>query len=167
MKNKRLLLMCLLVLSSNTYAEDQKPTTIEQRMQLLLPYIVDQTLESFSKTVHGGIQHVVVKSADNSVQIKVVQTHLRKMVERYRKGDFSFSEKLHGADMPGLAQLKAAKVDDIKYEYQQLTNGGQIHYSSEYPLLVAALHEWFDAQNKQHGNVEINGHKHHHADNNQ
>jgi hypothetical protein len=53
------------------------------------------------------------------VQIKVVQTHLRKMVERYRKGDFSFSEKLHGADMPRLAQLKAAKVDDIKYEYQE------------------------------------------------
>lgn len=164
MKNNGLLFVCLLVFSSNIYADNQKNQSIEQRMQLLSPYIVDETLESFSKTVHGGIQHVVVKSANNSVQIKVVQTHLRKMVERYRKGDFSFSEKLHGADMPGLAELKAAKLDDIKFEYKQLVNGGQIHYSSEYPLLVAALHEWINAQNTAHGSVEINGHKHHHAD---
>lgn len=167
MKNSILIFIGLFYFTSISYAENQKLEPIEQRMQLLLPYIVDQTLESFSKTVHGGIQHVVVKSADNSVQIKVVQTHLRKMVDRYRKGDFSFSEKVHGADMPGLAQLKSAKTDDIKFEYKELSNGGQIHYSSEYPLLVSALHEWIDAQNKAHGNLEIGGHKHHHADNNE
>lgn len=148
MKNSILILTGFLVLNSTSYADNQKPQPIEQRMQLLLPYVVEQTLASFSKTVHGGVQHVIVKSANNDVQIKVVQTHLRKMVERYRSADFSFTETLYGADMPGLAQLKSAKIDDIKYEYKPLANGGEIHYSSEYPLLVSALHEWIDAQNQ-------------------
>lgn len=38
------------------------------------------------------------------------------------------TERMHGADIPGLIQLKTAKPDDIKCEYQDLENGGQIHY---------------------------------------
>jgi hypothetical protein len=48
--------------------------------------------------------------------------------------------------MPGLAQMKSAKQDDIRYDYKALPNGGQIHFSTEYPHLLNALHHWFDAQ---------------------
>jgi hypothetical protein len=36
-----------------------------------------------------------------------------------------------------------------------LRNGAQIHYSTEYPLLAQALHEWFDAQMSDHDNTVI------------
>lgn len=166
MKNY-LLLIVLLLFNITAQAVDEQSLTklqkLNQHMQKVVPYSLELTLQAFSKTVHGGVQHVVVKSVDDTGQIKLIQAHLLKLVERLRKDDFSDSEKLHGVDMPGLAQLKRAKTDDIKFEYKALENGGQIHYSTEYPQFVSALHEWFDAQDSEHGNVALPGHGQHHS----
>ena len=43
---------------------------VQQRTQQVVPYALDQTQLTFTKTVHGGVQHVIVKSADNTQQIK-------------------------------------------------------------------------------------------------
>lgn len=139
-----------------------RPVNPEQ-VQQIVPFAVKGTLQTFTKTVHGGVQHVVIKSADNASQIKLIQAHLQKRAEQYQSGDYSVTEHLHGAEMPGLAQLKRTTANDIKVEYQALDNGGQIHFSSEYPLFVQALHEWFDAQAADHGNPEIPGHNGHHS----
>ncbi len=134
-----------------------------QRQQQVVPFSMDQTLQTFTKTVHGGVQHVIAKSADNSEQIKLIQAHLLKIANEFKKGDFSVTERVHGADMPGLAQLKMAETDDIKFEYQALPNGAQIHYSTEYPQYVQALHEWFDAQISEHGSDVVPEHIKHHS----
>jgi hypothetical protein len=136
---------------------------MQQRMQQTLPYATDKTETTYTRTVHGGVQHVVVKSASDSRQIKAVQQHLQRLIEQYRKGDFSMPERMHGKDMPGLAQLKMAKPDDIRFDYKSLENGGQIHFSSEYPQFVGALHEWFDAQISEHGNPAQSPHQQHHS----
>ncbi|WP_340122191.1 aspartate carbamoyltransferase [Methylobacter svalbardensis] len=167
MKNYLLILTGLLFFSTTAPAlEKTDPAQgdkVHQRMQQLVPFSVDQTLETFTKTVHGGIQHLVAKSADDTKQIKLIQTHMLRITKQLRKGDFSMTERVHGADMPGLAQLKKAETDDIRFEYKALPNGAQIHYSTEYPELVQALHEWFDAQKIEHGNVEIPEHSQHHS----
>lgn len=124
-----------------------------------------QTESSFTRTVHGGVQHVIAKAASDTEVIKLIQAHLRNLAERFRQGDFSVTERMHGANMPGLAQLKQAQADDIKFEYRALDHGGQIHYSSEYPQYVSALHEWLDAQARDHGNANLPGHKQHHSSN--
>lgn len=167
MKNYFLLIGLLFINVTAQAVEEQnviKLDKLNQNMQKAVPYSLNKTLQSFSKTVHGGVQHVVVKSVDDTAQIKLIQAHLLKLVERLRKGDFSDSETLHGVDMAGLAQLKRAKTDDIKFEYKALENGGQIHYSTEYPQFVGALHEWFDAQISEHGNLAPpKGHEQHHS----
>lgn len=167
MKHYPLILAGLLFFSTAASALDKiDPERVEevlQRSEQVLPFSSDQSLQTFSKTVHGGVQHVVVKSADNARQIKLIQAHLLKLVDAFRKGDFSETERIHGADMPGLVQLKTAKTDDIKFEYQALENGAQIHYSTEYPQFVQALHEWFDAQKSEHGDTVIPGHIKHHS----
>jgi hypothetical protein len=163
MKTFLSLILGLLALSASCSANEIAPEVLQQRMQKYLPYAADQTIETFTKTVHGGIQHVVVKSANNVAQIKLIQAYLQKMVEQFRKGDFSVTERLHGADMPGLAQLKTAEPYDIKYEYKALENGGQIHYSTEDPLFHAALDRWFNAQISDHGEATIPGHSQHHS----
>lgn len=130
----------------------------------LVPYDTKQALESFSKTVHGGIMHIVAKSADNKQQVQLIQQYLRQTATAFKNGDFSSTERFHGSDMPGLAQMKLAKTDDIRYDYQALPNGGQIHFSTEYPHLLNALHEWFDTQIKEHGNAAaLSEHERHHA----
>jgi len=167
MKHYPLIFIGLLLFSTTTPAVEKvspkQVDEVQQRTQQVVPYALDQTLQTFSKTVHGGVQHVVVKSADNTEQIKLIQANLLKMASDFRKGDFSVTERIHGADMPGLAQLKKAETDDIKYEYKELPNGAQIHYSTEYPQYVQALHEWFDAQMKEHGNDVVPEHLKHHS----
>lgn len=159
----------LIALSLWLVTVDAKPVVTSQATATavasagLVPYDVKQADESFAKTVHGGIMHIVTKSADNSRQIKLIQEYLRQTAAEFSKGDFSSTERFHGSDMPGLAKMKAAKKDDIRYEYQALTNGGQIHFSTEYPALLTALHHWFDAQLKEHGSGSLPGHDQHHA----
>ncbi|MDD1614420.1 MAG: aspartate carbamoyltransferase, partial [Methylococcaceae bacterium] len=101
-------------------ASPKQVDEVQQRTQQVVPYALDQTQLTFTKTVHGGVQHVVAKSADNTRQIKLIQENLQKMANDFRRGDFSVTEQIHGADMPGLAQLKKAETDDIKYEYKEL-----------------------------------------------
>ncbi len=157
-----------LFLSSNTAIALEKASPdqndkVQKLVQELVPYNLKQTLQTFSKTVHGGIMHVVAKSANDGQQIKLIQANLLKTANDYKKGDYSVTERIHGADMPGLAQLKTAETNDIKFEYKALPDGAQIHFSSEYPLFVDALHEWFDAQISDHGNAVIPGHAQHHS----
>jgi hypothetical protein len=167
MKIYALLGPVLLLLSTSSLAlektspESTKP--VPQGTEKSLPYARDETLQTFSKTVHGGVQHVIAKSEKNTRQIKLIQAHLLKISKEFRKGDFSATERIHGVDMPGLVQLKKAETDDVLYEYKALPNGAQIHYSSEYPQLVQALHEWFDAQKSSHGDDAVPEHQRHHT----
>lgn len=167
MRNYPLIILGLLL--SATAASAVEKTALEsaaevrQRVQQIVPYTLDQVQQTFTKTVHGGIQHVVAKSPGNTRQIKLIQAHLLEIANEFRKGNFSVTERMHGAEMPGLAQLKTAKPDDIKFDYKTLPDGAQIHYSTEYPQFVQALHEWFDAQQIEHGNEVIPEHTKHHS----
>jgi len=144
-------------------SSQEQSDKLHKLVQELVPYNLNQTLQTFTKTVHGGVLHVVAKSPSDTQQIKLIQANLLKMANEFKKGDYSNTERLHGADMPGLVQLKKAEVDDIRFEYRTLPNGAQIHFSSEYPLYVDALHEWFDAQISDHGNAVLPEHSQHHS----
>ena len=159
-------LILLAIFSSSAFAVEkansERLDEVRQQTQQVAPYSLEQTRQMFTRTVHGGVQHVVVTTGD-AEQIKLVQAHLLKMTNNFSKGDFSETERIHGSNMPGLAQLKMAKPYDIKFEYKALPDGAQIHYSTEYPLLTQALHEWFDAQASDHGDNVSQEHKQHHA----
>ncbi|WP_347989589.1 aspartate carbamoyltransferase [Methylomonas sp. AM2-LC] len=168
MKHYPLVFISFLLLATPVLAADNaagKPIAEANKntQQALPAYALDQTLQTFSKSVHGGVLHVIAKLDNNVTQIKLIQAHLLKMTNAFKQGDFSATEASHGANMPGLAQLKAAKTDEIRFDYKPLANGAQIHFSSEYPKLVQALHEWFDAQITEHGNAVIDEHSQHHA----
>lgn len=160
---KTALIACLLALFFAT-AEAQEPdsdkhTVNNTEVPQSLPYAVDQALEGFARTANGGIMQIVAKSTNDSQQIKLMQQYLRQTAEEYSNGDFSSTERFHGADMPGLAQMKAAKAGEIKYQYKALNNGGQIVFSTEDPQLLNALHAWIDAQIKEHGSAGLSGHE--------
>jgi len=116
----------------------------------VMPFDLEQTTHVFEKLDDGGLQKVVVKDAANKKQIVLIQSHLKEESERFRKGDFSDPAKIHGEDMPGLAQLKAgaAKID---IRYTSLPDGAQIRYTAKDSKLVTALHQWFSAQVSDHG----------------
>lgn len=160
-----LILTGLIVFSATLAAEtssSERQSEVHQRTQLATSYDLNKTLQTFTQTVHGGVQHVIAKFANDKEQIKLIRDNLRKMADDFKKGNFSETERIHGTDMPGLAQLKRAQLDDIKYEYESLENGAQIHYSSEYPQYIQALREWIEAQAIDHNNDVIDEHSQHH-----
>lgn len=167
MKHHALIVVLFTLLASSALAiEPNSPERmheIYQNTQQLVPFNLDQTQQSFSKTVHGGIQHMIAKATDNPQLVKSIQAYMLKLANQFSKGDFSDTERIHGANMPGLAQLKKANTGDIKYEYQALQNGAQIHYSTEDTDLLDNLDAWFDAQINDHGNAIISEHTKHHA----
>jgi hypothetical protein len=92
----------------------------------------------------------VVKDPSNKKQIALIQAHLKEESEKFRKGDFSDPAKIHGEDMPGLAELKTG-AGRIDVRYTSLPDGAQIRYTAKDKKLVMALHQWFTAQLSDHG----------------
>jgi len=116
----------------------------------VMPFDLEQTTHVFEKMDDGGLQKVVTKDPSNKKQVALIQSHLKEESEKFRKGVFSDPAKIHGEDMPGLAELKAgaAKID---VRYTALPDGAEIRYTAKDPKLVAALHQWFAAQLSDHG----------------
>jgi len=141
-------------------ATESRLDEVQQRGEKVMPFSLEQTTHIFTQTEKGGIQQVIAKEHAGAEQIGRIQAHLSKISSQFRQGDFSDPATIHGDDMPGLATLRQAKPGQIKIEYKELRNGGQINYSTEDPRLVKAIHQWFDAQLTDHARHAIPGHPH-------
>jgi hypothetical protein len=141
----------LAVLVGVVVAQEQtRQRDVAARGSKVMPFDLEQTTHVFQKLEDGGLQKVVAKDPSNKMQIALIQAHLREESARFRKGDFSDPAKIHGENMPGLAELKsgAGKFDVV---YAPLPDGAQIRYTTKDPALLMAIHHWFDAQLSDHG----------------
>lgn len=144
-----------------SYAVDKtRQQVVAERGVDVMPFDLKATSHIFTKNKNGGIQQVVVKHANDAKQTALIREHLQQIATRFSQGDFSGPTHIHDADMPGLSELKAAQPGEIKIQYRELKTGAEITYSSKNPKLVAALHQWFDAQLADHGHDAMSGHDH-------
>lgn len=144
-------------------ANTQRQAEVARRGVDVMPFSLPATTHIFTKTAEGGLQQVVARKASDSGQVKLVRQHLREIREQFLKGDFSGPAHIHGQDMPGLAELQAARPGQIAIAYKDIRGGAQLTYSTREATLVAALHAWFDAQVSDHGKDAMAGHGHHGA----
>ena len=142
-------------------ASEARLDEVAQRGSHVMPFVLEQTTHVFSKTEKGGVQQVIVKDKANTGQIALIREHLAKISDEFRQGDFSNPAKIHGDNMPGLDELRKAKQGQIKIEYKELADGAEITYSTDYPNLINALHQWFEAQLSDHARHAISGHSNH------
>ncbi|WP_256207603.1 aspartate carbamoyltransferase [Nitrosomonas marina] len=161
-----LMLMILSAVSLYAYAVDpdteKRLDDVAERGMHIMPFDLEETVHVFSKTQHGGVQQVIANDESDTDQIRQIRKHLLEISEAFGQGDFSYPEYIHGADMPGLAVLKAAKPGQIRIEYAELPDGAQINYFSRSPRLIEAIHQWFDAQLSDHARHAKPGHNHEH-----
>lgn len=142
-------------------ASKQRLDEVAQRGSHVMPFDLEQTTHVFSKTAKGGMQQVIVKDPSNTGQIKLIRAHLTKISYEFQQGDFSNPAKIHGAAMPGLDKLRKATPNQIDIVYKELPNGAEINYSTDSPVLIKAIHQWFDAQLNDHARHAISGHSNH------
>ncbi len=139
----------------------QRQAVVAERGKDVMPFNLAATTHIFSKTAEGGTQQVVAKKSTDKAQVNLARGHLQEIREQFLKGDFSGPSHIHGMDMPGLAELKAAKPGQISIDYKEVVGGGQLTYKTGDASLVAALHKWFDAQLSDHGKDAVEGHANH------
>jgi len=140
--------------------DSSREEAVRERSADVMPFDMNATTHIFTKKPEGGIQRVVVKSPGDTKQIVLIRRHLKDIADRFARGDFGAPTDVHGAEMPGLAALKAAVPGELRVRYRDLESGAEIQYSSRNPRLVSALHEWFDAQIADHGKDAMAGHEH-------
>ena len=143
-------------------ADAERQAEVQQRGTEVMPFNLKATTHIFTKSDNGGSQRVIAKDPSDEVQIRLIRMHLREIQADFRRGDFSAPARIHGADMPGLSQLKAAKLGQISIAYRDVDGGGKLIFRSGDPGLVSALHVWFDAQLSDHGTDAMDGHMAHH-----
>lgn len=142
-------------------ADAQRQTEVAQRGRAVMPFSLKATTHIFTKNAEGGTQRVVVRKANDAAQVKLVRQHLQEIKGQFLKGDFSGPTQIHGQGMPGLADLRAAKPGQIAIDYKDVKGGAELTYKTSEAHLVAALHQWFDAQLADHGADAMKGHMHH------
>jgi hypothetical protein len=130
--------------------DDHRRAAVASRGQSVMPFDLDRTTHRFTRTGTGGEQTVVADDPTDTVQVGLVQRHLREEAARFARGDFTDPARIHGDHMPGLAELRAGG-GRIAIAYEPVSAGGRITYTTTEPALVAALHAWFDAQVSDHG----------------
>ncbi|ASV97048.1 aspartate carbamoyltransferase [Paraburkholderia aromaticivorans] len=143
-------------------ADAGRKAEVAQRGAEVMPFSLQSTTHLFTKSANGGSQRVIAKNLSDEVQIRLIRTHLREIQAEFQHGDFSAPDRIHGADMPGLSQLRAAKPGQISIAYRDVDGGGELVFRSASGKLVSALHAWFDAQISDHGADAMDGHMAHH-----
>jgi hypothetical protein len=133
---------------------------VARRGSHVMPFSLPATTHVFAQAADGGLQQVLVKDPADAVQIARVRQHLQEIAAQFSRGDFSAPSHIHGDAMPGLAALKAAPPGAIAIGYRELPDGAELRYRTQDPALVAALHDWFDAQVADHGADAVAGHAH-------
>ncbi len=128
----------------------ERRVEVARRGAAVMPFDLERTKHVFTKRSGGGIQTVVAEDPDDSEQVALVRAHLGKEAEKFRRGQLDDPGKIHGMEMPGLAELDAG-AGRIGIVYADVSAGGQIRYRTDDPALVSALHAWFDAQVSDHG----------------
>ena len=163
---KRMLPIALALLSTLTLAQAADPARqaeVARRGPDVMPFRLAATKHVFTKTAGGGVQRVVARKSRDTGQVRLIRQHLREIDAQFSRGDFSGPSHIHGAAMPGLAQLQAAKPGEVAISYREVPGGAELAYRSANPELVAAVHSWFDAQVADHGPDAMAGHAHHHG----
>jgi hypothetical protein len=142
-------------------ADAQRQAEVAKLGVDVMPFSLKATTHVFTKSAKGGIQRVVAKNAADTRQVALVREHLHEIQAQFLKGDFSGPSHIHGADMPGLAELQRAKPGQVSIAYREVKGGAELHYRTVDAKLAAALHRWFDAQLSDHGADAMVGHTHH------
>jgi hypothetical protein len=116
----------------------------------VMPFEMAKVEHVFRMTETGGVMRVVVRDSANATDLQGVRRHLREQATRFAGGDFGAPMHLHGASMPGLAELGRGAAG-LKVSYAELPNGAEIRLESGDIALVTAVHRWFGAQLSEHG----------------
>jgi hypothetical protein len=142
--------VCSLVLVSCGDDLADRRAEVARRGAEVMPFDLDATRHTFTKTSTGGVQLVTALDANDRDQVDLVRHHLREERERFSRGDFTDPATIHGMDMPGVSELSEG-YERVVVNYEDRPGGASLVYTTDDPDLIRAVHAWFDRQVMDHG----------------
>lgn len=124
---------------------------VAQRGAEVMPFDLEATTHRFTKTADGGVQAVTADDPTDETQIQLIRRHLLEERDKFARGDFDDPARIHGMDMPGVAELSAG-YQQVTVTYSETATGAELQYTTSDAGLVDAIHAWFDRQVMDHGN---------------
>jgi hypothetical protein len=149
------LLLTTVVLGLGACAGNDDPLArrraeVAERGADVMPFDLDATTHTFTKTADGGRQTVVADDPADAEQIALIRAHLAVERDSFARGVFDDPAAIHGHDMDGVAELRAGYAA-VSVEYADRRAGAELVYRTDDPDLVDAIHAWFDRQLMDHG----------------
>ncbi len=123
---------------------------IHSESHMVMPFDMNKVTHYFIKNDSGGVLMVKVKEVNDTMQTELIRKHLKHEKDLFTDADFKDPKTLHGTNMPGLKKLTES-AGKYSVNYSEVPAGAKLIFSSKDPEVVNALHEWFDAQLKDHG----------------
>lgn len=139
-----------LVVAQVAVSAETSQERVRRMSHTVMPFEMSKTEHVFEMTESGGVQRVLARDPSDSEQIALIRQHLRHEAERFGRGDYTDPASLHGADMPGLAELRA-NPSAVEVSYSELPAGARISFETHELRLLTAIHRWFGAQLSEHG----------------
>jgi len=151
MKATRAAVACLAVVLASCGGSDleQRQAEVAEAGSAVMPFDLKRATHFFEALEDGGLQTVTAND-DDVEQVALIREHLSEEAERFARGDFHDPSMIHGEDMAGLHAL-ATGHDRLTITYREIERGAEIRYASDDPALVDAIHQWFEAQLRDHG----------------
>jgi len=137
-------------------SQETRQEEVAEKGAEVMPFDLEETTHVFEKTQTGGLQEVVADDPNDAEQVGLIRGHLEEEAAAFRRGDLSDPSEIHGEEMPGLEELEAG-AEEMDIRYSDLPDGAKIEYETSNPALIAALHDWFDAQSSDHGDHAEDG----------
>lgn len=129
---------------------DGRQADVAARGAEVMPFDLDATTHRFTKTSDGGVQTVTADDPSDQTQVRLIREHLLEERDNFSRGDFDDPARIHGMDMPGVAELSAG-YERIDVSYSEVPGGAELTYATGESDLVEAVHAWFDRQVVDHG----------------
>jgi hypothetical protein len=139
----------LAALSANSDTPSRQEE-VARRGAIVMPFDLDRTTHIFKPRSDGGVQTVIADDPADRGQVRLVREHLKAEADAFARGDFGDPAKIHGDEMPGLQVLKES-YGSIALTFEPTADGARITYRTADPMVIEALHDWFEAQVSDHG----------------
>lgn len=141
--------LALFIAQGTAFAETSQER-VHRTSHDVMPFDMAKTVHVFKMTESGGMQRVLARDASDADQIALIRQHLKHEANKFRRGDYGDPARLHGAAMPGLAELQE-NASAVDVSYSERPAGAQLVFESEDLEMVTAIHRWFGAQLSDHG----------------
>ena len=139
----------LLLQFTGVFAETQQEQ-VHRMSHHVMPFDMAKTVHVFKMTASGGEQRVLIRNPVDGDQIALIRRHLKHEMQNFRRGDYSDPVSLHGANMPGLAEMQTYS-SRIEVSYADIPDGAQLTFKTTDLQALTAIHRWFGAQLSEHG----------------